>query len=394
MYVVVSYGMGADSTALLVEWLERPASRPRELLPDLSNLIVITAQPGQEWVETAMLVEQHIYPLLAKHRVRMVQVARAGPYERDGIVVLDDTREPILCLTTGGTYTLPGEMTSNATVPQSGGRRTHSIKFKGWAIDQWMTQTIGDEPYIHVLGYEANELERVLRDGPLGLPNRIPIYPLVTWGWDRDDCEWFLWDHFKVWWPKSACVACPFSFSLGSRAESIRRFQRNPHQGVEALVMEYLAVAVNPLQGLLAGKQLYHLLASTPGSGPLLALFEQQLNDMPWAVYDVRRAYAARGGDHTKRGTTRRSLARLAVGSRAETVARLERAAHLRGCRLDIGSDGRFRRVWWRHRELFYPTAQHLLTAGPDLADDKTLPAFAEAWRAGLRGAPQLSLAI
>jgi hypothetical protein len=64
------------------------------------------------------------------------------------------------------------------------------------------------------MGYEANELERVLRDGPLGLPNRIPLYPLVEWGWDRDECEWFLWDHFKVWWPKSACVACPFAFAL------------------------------------------------------------------------------------------------------------------------------------------------------------------------------------
>lgn len=40
--VVLSYGMGTDSTALLLRWLLEPATRPC----DLSDILVITAQTG------------------------------------------------------------------------------------------------------------------------------------------------------------------------------------------------------------------------------------------------------------------------------------------------------------------------------------------------------------
>lgn len=54
------------------------------------------------------------------------------------------------------------------------------------------------------------------------------------------------------------------------RARITRRFFRYPSEAVGALPREHLAVAVNPHQRLIAGKQLYHLLAETPGSGDLL----------------------------------------------------------------------------------------------------------------------------
>ncbi|GAA3310865.1 hypothetical protein [Nonomuraea dietziae] len=79
-------------------------------------------------METAYLVEQHIYPLLAKHGIRTVQVARAGPRQKDGIVVLDDTTSPILCLTSApGAYRLSDELLSVATVPQLGGKRKCTV---------------------------------------------------------------------------------------------------------------------------------------------------------------------------------------------------------------------------------------------------------------------------
>lgn len=392
MYVVFSYGMGANGTALLLRLLFEPETRPPELLPDLSNLIVITAQTSDEFLDTAVMVELHVYPLLAKHRVRTVQVARAGHYERDGIVVLDDTREPILCLTSGA-YALSKEMVTTATVPQSGGVRKHSQKFKGWVNDQWLKANIGDQPYVHVMGYDVSEPDRVAGDLALGLPNKRSWYLLVVWGWDWDDCERYIFARLGVRWKRSHCVECPFAFSVtkGGRERTIPRLLAHPHQAMDVLTMEYLAVACNPRQGLIAGKQLYDLIAAWPGGPILLELFHRHLDDVEWAIYDVRRGFGSKPGDAMKRGRPARSMRPLVTGSRADMLARLERAAGLLGRRLE--TDGRHYRVWWR-RGIYFPTVEHLLTAAPALARDKTNPSFPKLWRDGLMAPRQLELAI
>lgn len=73
--VVLSYGMGADSTAVLLRWLADPATRPC----DLADLLVVTAMTGDEWPVTGHLVTAHILPRLRAHGIRYAQVARAGP---------------------------------------------------------------------------------------------------------------------------------------------------------------------------------------------------------------------------------------------------------------------------------------------------------------------------
>lgn len=393
MYVVFSYGMGANGTAMFLRWLFEPETRPAELADDLSNLIVITAHTGDEFLDTAVDVERHFYPLLAERRVRTVQVARAGHYERDGIVVLDDTREPILCLTSGA-YALSEELVTSATVPQSKDRK-HSQKFKGWVIDQWIAENIGDEPYVHVMGYDVSEPERVAGDLALGLANKIPLYPLVVWGWDWDACERYIRQRLGVRWKRSHCVECPFAFSItkGGRKRTIPRLLAHPHQAIGALTMEYLAVACNPRQALIAGKeQLYDLIADWPGGPILLELFHHHLDAAEWAVYDVQRGFGSKPGDAMKRGQPARSMRPLITGSRADMLTRLKRAADLLGRRLE--TDGRHYRVWWRRRGIYFPTVEHLLTAAPALAHDKTTPGFPKLWREGLKAARQLELAI
>ncbi|MFB4273412.1 tyrosine-type recombinase/integrase [Nonomuraea sp. GTA35] len=205
MKIIFSCGLGLDSTAILLRRLTEPGS----CWFDLRDLVVVTAQTGDEWVETAYLVEQHIYPLLAHHGVRTIQVARAGRRQADGIVILDDTIHPILCLSSApGAYRLSEELLSVATVPQSGGIRKCSLKFKGWVLDQVIAQIVGDEEFVHVVGFEAGEARRMLRDMPLGPGTRIPSYPLIEWGWYRADCERYVLDQLGVKWPKSACVQC------------------------------------------------------------------------------------------------------------------------------------------------------------------------------------------
>lgn len=68
-----------------------PATRPCRL----DELVVISAQTGDEYEDTRQLVETYILPLLRAHRVRYVQVARKDAVEADGIVVLDDTDVPM-----------------------------------------------------------------------------------------------------------------------------------------------------------------------------------------------------------------------------------------------------------------------------------------------------------
>jgi hypothetical protein len=93
--VVLSYGMGADSTALLLRWIHQPHTRPC----DLGDLLVITAMTGDEWPVTGRLVTGHILPRLREHGIRWVQAARTGPAQADGITILDDSRVPArVCL--------------------------------------------------------------------------------------------------------------------------------------------------------------------------------------------------------------------------------------------------------------------------------------------------------
>lgn len=54
--------MGAESAAGVVRTLLEPGFGPPELLEDFSNLIVMTAQTGDEWATTCELVTRFVAP--------------------------------------------------------------------------------------------------------------------------------------------------------------------------------------------------------------------------------------------------------------------------------------------------------------------------------------------
>jgi hypothetical protein len=380
--VVLSYGLGVDSTAILLRWLRDPPSRDF----DLRDLVVLTAQTGDEWPETGELVERHVYPLLRSHGVRTVQVARAGPAQADGIVVLDDTRSPRRCHI-GGAYRLSDELFAAGTVPQAGGPRKCSLKFKGWVLDQWVGSFTAGRVYDHVVGFELGELSRMWTDQrQLGIPGRRPWYPLIEWGWHRADAEEYIRRCLGVDWPKSACRQCPFALCNGdSRARTLRRYIAHPAQAVMPLALEHAAVALNPRQGLAAGRRLADMLAAEPGAARLLAGFAAELDGQEWAVYEVRRAFRAKAGDPSKPANAVRSCVRVARGSRGEMAAELVR----RGAELGaaVEDDGPHRRVWLRRKSDRFPCVEHMLTVAPAVVPDKTGPGFAAAWQAGLAAA-------
>ncbi|MFF4777569.1 hypothetical protein ACFY05_32400 [Microtetraspora fusca] len=383
MKVILSYGLGVDSTAILLRWLLEPETCPC----DLKDLVVITAQTGGEWDKTGDLVDRHIYPLLTARGVRTVQVARAGESDTDGIVVLSDTRSPSRCHISGS-YTLAKDMLTIGTVPQTGGKRLCSLQFKGWVLDQWIAQHTQGEPFIHAVGFEAGEVKRMHRDQREGkVPGRMPVYPLIEWGWDRLTCEHYILAQLGVAWIKSACVFCPFALTTQAGKErTIPRYLANPGEAMQALLMEHVAVALNPKQGLIAGERLYDLLANTPGSRDLLEQFERHLDAQPWALYDVRRVFRAREDDITRPANAVRSVVRLAEGTRAEMLAELQQQA----VELDVmvDRDGGHRRAMLSRLNVYFPSAWHALVPAPAVVADKVGPGFAKAW-ASVETAPR-----
>ena len=151
------------------------------------------------------------------------------------------------------------------------------------------------------MGYEIGEARRAERDAKYNTALRTGEYPLRVWdgGWDRARAQAFLRETFGVdTWVKSACTYCPFALATeAGRAETVSRFVDEPDAGVLALVMEFVATALNATQGLIKGQRLLSLLRASAGTAPVLAAFQRQLTAVPWAVYDVRRALSPARAD-------------------------------------------------------------------------------------------------
>jgi hypothetical protein len=116
---ILSYGMGVESTAILVRWLKSPETRPCSL----EDLVVITSQLGNEYDDTRRDVEAHILPLLRAYGVRYVQISRRGHLEADGISILSDTTNPDR-LFIEGDYKLSDELREAVTKTSYSGQKT------------------------------------------------------------------------------------------------------------------------------------------------------------------------------------------------------------------------------------------------------------------------------
>jgi hypothetical protein len=390
MRVVLSYGLGVDSTALLLRWLEEPSSRDFPL----SELLVVSAMTGDEWPLTGVLVERHVLPRLRAAGVRFAQVARGGHLQGEGIVVLDDTDSPRR-LHLGGAYRLSEELRAAGTVPQAGGNRLCSMKFKGWVIDTYLARHAPDATR-HAFGYEAGETGRAGRcseamAGRLALgfgaeegararrasgydtPARRAVFPLIDWGWDREACRRRIEEVTGVAdWPKSACVYCPFALtSRAGRERSLVRYDGRPESAIEALLLERRSLCLNPRGGLIAGRRLDELIAA---ERPAIATaFAERLDAEPHSVYEVRRIWLPRAGAPEKVGTVHRELSVLGGGDREACEERVRRAGPV------DGADG-IERVYLARAGEGLPRREHFLVAGPAGAEPKARAGFAAVW--------------
>lgn len=317
---------------------------------------------------------------MREHHVRYIQVARAGRYRDDGVVILSDTNQPDR-LHLDGAYTLAEEMFAAGTVPQSGGPRRCSARAKGWPLDQTIDSLVGGRPYRHMLGFERTEGKRAAKDTAFNRPGvRTGEYPLIAWGWDREDCQDYIRSVLAVEFAKSACSFCPFALATESgRVRTLARFREDPASGVEALLMEHVAVALNPRQGLIAGKRLHDLLASRPGNGRVLDLLEDQLDLLPWGLYRVQRVLRPSAKNPGRIGNGARRLTLLARGDRTQIERNLVRIARLSGTVVDA-SDVRHPRAWVQQRGLLLPTSEYFYAISPSLPGNKSGRGFVRAW--------------
>ncbi|MBF6341284.1 hypothetical protein IU450_36195 [Nocardia abscessus] len=380
MLLVWSYGMGAESTAALVRTILDPTFRHPCLLPDLSNLIVVTAQTGDEFTSLAELVERYVLPLFRAHNIRTVEVARAGPRNEDGIVVLQDTRQPERMhfdAKKHGFYALSDENRANAVQPQRSGKRKCTLKFKGWPMDTWRDRELGTRPYLHAIGYNAEEENRIARESVLDLGgHRQMVYPIHDVRWTRQHCREYLYELFGVWWPKSLCRECCFVSKL-EWPDQLARLQAEPSESYRHVVDEYVTLALNAKSGLFGPEDTLTERLRAAGAHAILELAENEIFHSPWALYRLRRVYFAPA-------TARRSVDVALRGTREHTQQMLQRLAGSLG--IPTVTDARHHtRLWLAQRppqSTTYPQVECFYVAIPALVADKQPPRFENHWAA------------
>lgn len=186
--VVVSYGGGTNSTALLCGWIERG-----DPLPDL----VVFSNTGGETPDiyahvalvSAWLVERGVPPIITVQRVRADHVT-PNTLEAD-------------CLRSG---TLPS---------LAYGYKRCSLKFKTQPFEKYMNhwhraRTAWQSGYkvVKVMGFDAGEPHRATFPDD---PKYRRRYPLIEWGWDRDACVAAIHRAGLPQPGKSSCFYCPAS---------------------------------------------------------------------------------------------------------------------------------------------------------------------------------------
>lgn len=293
---VLSYGLGADSTAILLMFLADPAAHGLE--PDLSDLIVVHAITGDEFVDSLDYVNRLVLPLLRARSVRLVQVCRGGKSDTDGVLVLDDSRTPRR-IHAAGPWRLSDELRAAGTVPQlANGQRRCSIRFKGWVLDNWAAAEFGARTFRRVIGYHADELGRAEKDTAIqrrlnteaGRTICEPHYPLILARMDRAAVEAYVLASLGEPIKKSYCAMCPFSGVCASRDRHEERLRAHPHVAADVLRMEYVSMALNEQMSLYGpAGSLYWRLTEDGRNRAVLDAFQTGLDQTPYAVYEIRR---------------------------------------------------------------------------------------------------------
>ncbi len=391
---VVSHGMGVDSVAFATAALR--GDNPRPLGFDPSDMLVTIAMTGHESRATWAAMQHKHLPVLKAHGVRVVQLARAGMSQTDGIVVLSDTgRGDPYDMVMRGPVTLVDYLDAGHIVPQVSNRNC-SYWAKGWVLDTYAREYLHNADRVHIVGFAAEETRRARKDDAYSrkAPGKIPVYPLIDWGWNREKCLAYLWDQYGIEWPRSCCGFCPFQ--LGDRDKFAERWRAEPDQAELAVALETRALGLSDRAKLFGGRTALDV-ARSFGLGDVADRACATVLERRAALYRVRRIYR-RNGDHrdpitkqwmfgpdpdvrmTRGSAVWRSVSTIATGSRTEMLDELHNRAR-RGGRLDVGD--RSARLVLAEPGAPWPSTEEYLAVGVAGAD-KQQDAFESLWAASV----------
>jgi hypothetical protein len=465
-------GMGVESFATILRLHLEPEMmyfriNGRKVAFDWDQVIMLTSQTGDEDAITRFCNEEYKLPIFRERNIRYVQIARAGPLEKDGIVILDDTRQPHTIFIEGA-YKLSDELKVSGTVPQfGGGVHKCALKFKRFTAETFVSfdlngtkvcsrvagegevcadcrkhrDAAADAPgggvimpamrafgfnvdeahrisesekafrdfnesvcglafgynadetsrikesdaaiaqynqknYASVFGFNADEVHRLREAKQYDIAPRIGIYFLELWGWSRQTAYDYIKKHTGIGWPRSRCSYCPFN----SLTESdIERHRAHPAELADALLVEHIALAINPRSTLYPKSSLYEIAVGHDLSAGL-KLFDAHVDSCEHSFYRVRRIYYPKKGDVTKKGTTDRAVERLATGTRAEMQREFTRQA--KGLLVERHLNHLY--AYKRHRsEVLFPTGEEFYVVCPSTVETKarySMERFDQKW--------------
>ncbi|MEM9214691.1 MAG: hypothetical protein AAGD25_10125 [Cyanobacteria bacterium P01_F01_bin.150] len=383
---VLNYGMGVDSTAILLKWL---AMSDEERGFPLCDLIVLTAQTGDEFESTKELVETHIFSLLRKHHIRFVEVAKHGPRQKDGYTVLQDTREPYR-LNIDGDFKLSTHMHERGTIPALSGPHLCAMKWKGYVIDRWLEDHLHCQVFGPYLGYSAEETKRAEKCEEYQCRGNAFRFPLIEWNMTRLDCIAYIQEQLGVLWKKSCCKYCPYQ----SVATAMERYKEEPDAAAFALFTEMLSLALNPRMHLFSSGTAYDLIVQSSNQRALEA-FERLLSEQEWGLYRVERIYERKVSQKSGKPFTSvaRRVSTVDVGTKPEMTEQLYVLAEEYGGGVEEAYGAA--RTYTHHRENgVYPAVEGFWVVCPALVQDKVRNArvFQQKWDEFTGAVKQLSL--
>lgn len=239
--LVVAYGVGVDSTAMLIGMAQRGER------PDL----ILTADTGDEKPETYAYIPimnawlaKAGFPAITvvkNARPKSLDTSLAASCERLGTLPslaygsgahqcsLVWKRDPQIKFVKGGKLIINGERTET----------------KGWqpAKDAWAR----GEKIVQCIGYDNGPRDSCRAGKAMGMetPGYINRYPLIEWGWDRERCIKEIEAAGLPVPMKSACFHCPASKK--TEIDWLAKF--HPELTERAVAMERKAIAGGGFRG-------------------------------------------------------------------------------------------------------------------------------------------------
>lgn len=189
--LVLNYGGGTNSTAMLVELVERGVPLP----------VILCADTGAERPEFYTFISDHLNPWLKTRgyvpvflrRWRRKVLSKLG-YHPGEFVPLDRWCE------------------DNSTLPSAAfGFAGCSTKWKAQPLDEALAELIepfeaAGIPVVRLFGFDADEEYRLKPRDPAG---RVCRAPLVDWDWGREECRDRIASAGLPLPGKSSCYMCP-----------------------------------------------------------------------------------------------------------------------------------------------------------------------------------------